>query len=80
MACRDFDRVMPALGFFSNQLLVVAAIGSLVIQLVVMLIPWTSNLLGLSAMPWSDLPMVILLSLIPVTLVEIRKLVFTVPR
>jgi hypothetical protein len=52
----------------------------LVIQLVVMLIPWTSNLLGLSAMPWSDLPMVILLSLIPVTLVEIRKLFFTVPR
>jgi hypothetical protein len=31
-------------------------------------------------MPWSDLPMVILLSLIPVTLVEIRKLFFTVPR
>ncbi|MBM3963918.1 MAG: cation-translocating P-type ATPase [Planctomycetes bacterium] len=80
MACRDFDRVMPALGFFSNQLLVVAAMGSLIIQLVVMLIPWTSNLLGLSAMPWSDLPMVILLSLIPVTLVEIRKLLFTVPR
>lgn len=80
MACRDFDRVMPALGFFSNQLLVVAAIGSLVIQLVVMLIPWTSNLLGLSAMPWSDLPVVILLSLIPVTLVEIRKLLFNVPR
>jgi P-type Ca2+ transporter type 2C len=75
MACRDLHRIMPSLGFFSNKMLVAAAIGSLLVQLIVMLIPWTAEVLGLSAMPWSDWPMVLGLSLIPVSLVEIHKLV-----
>jgi Ca2+-transporting ATPase len=74
MACRDLERVMPSLGLISNPLLVLAAAGSIAVQLLVMGIPWTANLLGLSAMPWSDLPMIVALSLIPVTCVEVYKL------
>ncbi|MFN7730905.1 MAG: cation-translocating P-type ATPase [Pirellula sp.] len=74
MACRDLDRIMPSIGWISNPFLVLAAIGSIAVQLLVMSIPWTANLLGLSAMPWSDLPMIFALSLIPVTCVEVYKL------
>jgi Ca2+-transporting ATPase len=74
MACRDFDRIMPRLGVFSNPFLVLAMIGSLVVQLVAIACPWSASILGLHAMPWSDLPFILFLSLIPVTLVELRKM------
>ncbi len=77
MACRDLDRIMPSVGLFSNPFLVFAMVGSIAIQLAAIAIPWSAEILGLQAMPWSDLPMIILLSLIPVTLVELKKMLFS---
>ncbi len=76
MACRDLDRIMPSVGLFSNPFLVIAMIGSVLIQLAAIAIPWSAEILGLHAMPWSDIPLIILLSLIPVTLVELKKMFF----
>ena len=76
MACRDFDRIIPSVGLFSNPFLVFAVVGSVAIQLAAIAIPWSAEILGLHAMPWSDAPMIILLSLIPVTLVELKKMLF----
>ena len=75
MACRDFVRIMPKVGLFSNPFLVFAVLGSVAIQLAAIACPWSAEILGLSAMPWSDLPMIVLLSLLPVTVVEIKKMV-----
>ncbi len=75
MACRDFVRIMPSVGLFSNPFLVYAVLGSVAIQLAAIACPWSAEILGLSAMPWSDLPMILLLSLLPVTVVEIKKMV-----
>jgi len=76
MACRDLDRIMPSVGLFSNPFLVFAMVGSVAIQLAAITIPWSAEILGLQAMPWSDVPMILLLSLIPVTLVELKKMLF----
>lgn len=75
MACRDLDHIMPSVGLFSNPFLVFAMIGSVAIQLAAIACPWSADILGLSAMPWADLPMILLLSLLPVTVVEIKKMV-----
>ena len=74
LACRDLDRIMPSLGLFSNLFLVLAVIGSVAIQLAAILFPWSADILGLSSMPWTDLPFIVFLSLLPVTFVELRKL------
>jgi P-type Ca2+ transporter type 2C len=73
-ACRDLDRIMPSVGLFTNPFLVMAVIGSVTIQLAAISIPWSADILALDAMPWSDLPIILLLSLLPVTLVELKKL------
>ncbi len=66
---------MPSIGVFSNPFLVIAMVGSVAIQLSAIALPWSAEVLGLDAMPWSDLPVIILLSLIPVTLVGIKKMI-----
>lgn len=75
MACRDLDRIMPSVGLFSNPFLVIAMIVSVLVQLAAIACPWSADILGLQSMPWSDLPIIVLLSLIPVTLVEVYKMV-----
>ncbi|MEQ1827784.1 MAG: cation-translocating P-type ATPase [Pirellula sp.] len=74
MACRDLERIMPSVGVFSNPLLVVAMLASIAIQILAIAFPWSAKILGLQAMPWSDLPLILVLSLIPVTLVEVKKI------
>jgi P-type Ca2+ transporter type 2C len=74
MACRDFDRIMPKLGLFSNPLLALAMLGSVVLQLGAIACPWSAQILGVQDMPWRDLPTILCLSLIPVSIVEIGKL------
>jgi P-type Ca2+ transporter type 2C len=75
MACRDLERIMPSIGLFSNPLLVVAMIGAVLVQLAAIACPWSAHILGLNAMPWNSLPMIFFLSLIPVTIVEFKKLI-----
>jgi Ca2+-transporting ATPase len=74
MACRDLDVTVPQVGVFSNPLLLLAMLAALTIQLIAIATPWSARILGLHPMPWANLPLILGLSLIPVTLVELRKL------
>jgi Ca2+-transporting ATPase len=75
LSCRSFTLTMPRLGFFTNPRLVAGiALGAL-LQLALVLLPSTQKLFGVrtpaSAGDWLA---IILLSLVPVTLIEVGKL------
>jgi Ca2+-transporting ATPase len=74
MACRDFNTIMPKLGFFSNPLLVLAMTGSIAVQFAAIACPWSASLLGLESLQWMDVPFLLVLSIIPVTIVELEKI------
>ncbi len=74
MACRDFNTIMPKLGFFSNPLLVLAMVGSIAVQFAAIACPWSARILGLDALHWGDMPFLLVLSILPVTIVELEKI------
>ena len=76
MGCRSFTKTMPQVGPFSNPSLVVAIVGSVAIQVAVVSIPWSAGLLGATPLTLNDWLIVFGLSLIPVTIVELTKIVY----
>ena len=75
LACRSHTRVMPQLGLFSNRHLLLAMLGSAVLQAAVVSLPGVRYLFDaqypLSATAWA---VIVGLSLLPVTIVEVAKI------
>jgi Ca2+-transporting ATPase len=72
--CRSRTSVMPRLGYFSNpQLLGAIALGCAV-QIMLMVFPPTQRLLKTASLGASGWLLVFILALIPVTFVEVPKL------
>ncbi len=75
-ACRSHWRTLPQLGLFSNLYLLGAIVLSSVVQLSLLWFPLTRKVFFVSAPTFgSDWWLIFLLALVPVTLVEIRKVV-----
>jgi Ca2+-transporting ATPase len=66
---------MPELGFFSNPWLLGAVVCSALLQVLVMMIPVTQRILGVSAGMSGEWILIFAGALIPVTVVEILKLI-----
>jgi Ca2+-transporting ATPase len=75
MGCRSFTKTMPQLGLFSNPSVMLAMIGSIALQFIVISWGVSSSLLDTDPLSTSDWLLVILLALAPVTLVELAKIV-----
>jgi P-type Ca2+ transporter type 2C len=75
-ACRSHWRTLPQLGLFSNPYLLGAIVLSTLMQLSLLWFPLTRKVFFVSAPTFgSDWWLIFLLALVPVTLVEIRKVV-----
>ena len=75
-ACRSHWRTLPQLGLFSNPYLLGAIVLSSVMQLSLLWFPLTRKVFFVSAPAFgSDWWLIFLLALVPVTVVEIRKVV-----
>ncbi len=75
MGCRSFSKTMPQVGPLSNPSLVLALISSVGIQIAVISMTWSAKLLGAVPLSLADWLLVIGLALIPVTVVEVAKVV-----
>ncbi len=65
---------MPQQGWFTNPTIFLAMLLSLIVQVAVVTFPWTSHLLNTVPLGIQEWIVVLLLSLIPVTLIEVYKL------
>jgi Ca2+-transporting ATPase len=74
IGCRSARRTMPELGFFSNRYLLVATIISILLQIGTVTVPGVRHVFGVDELPTWDWWLVFTLALIPVTIVEIIKL------
>jgi len=72
--CRSRTTVMPRLGYFSNPQLLGAIVLGCGVQITLMLIPPTRHLLKTAPLTTSAWLLVVVLALIPVTCVEVPKL------
>lgn len=75
MGCRSFSKTMPQVGPFSNPTIVWAMLGSVVIQIAVISMPWSAGLLGAVPLAVKDWLVVFGFALIPVTIIELTKIV-----
>jgi len=75
MGCRSFSQTMLQVGPLSNPSIVLAMLGSTAIQIGVVSFEWTANLLGATPIGLNDWWIVFGLALLPVTLVELTKIV-----
>jgi Ca2+-transporting ATPase len=73
-ACRSERYTLLELGFFTNRHLLLAICASAALQLGVVLIPIIRPIFEVSSQPGSDWPLVFALAMLPVTIVEIGKL------
>ena len=73
-AARSPDKVFWEVGVLRNAILLVVVIASVALQIAIVLLPWTRNLLHLAPVTWEDVRLALLLGLIPVTMVELGKL------
>lgn len=74
-ACRSQSRTLPELGFTSNPYLFAAIGASVLLQLAVILLPWSQRVFdtcGVGELRWLY---IVILSLAPVTTIELAKLV-----
>jgi Ca2+-transporting ATPase len=74
--CRSHRSTMPELGIFSNPWLFVAIGASVLLQLCVMTIPFASRVFEVTDHLTWEWGLIMILSLIPVTVIEVVKLVF----
>lgn len=74
MGCRSFTKTMPQQGWFTNPTIFLAMLLSLIVQVAVVTFPWTSHLLNTVPLGIQEWIVVLLLSLFPVTLIEVYKL------
>lgn len=76
MGCRSFNKTMPQVGPFSNPSLLFAMLGSVTIQVAAVSIPWSAKLMGAVQLDLFDWAVVVGFALIPVTVVELAKILF----
>jgi Ca2+-transporting ATPase len=74
ISCRSLQRTMPELGFFSNPYLFGAIAISGLLQLIVVSIPYAESFFGAVSLSTREWLLVLGLSLMPVTVIEITKL------
>ncbi len=75
IACRSHARTMPQIGLFSNPQLLGAMAISLVLQLCAVLLPFTHHVFETTReLHWQDGALILALSLVPVTVIELVKL------
>jgi Ca2+-transporting ATPase len=79
-ACRSHRRTLPQIGPFSNPYLFGAIAASAALQFVVVTLPWTRLVFDVPAHPGGDWRYILPLALVPVTIVEVTKLVATAIR
>jgi P-type Ca2+ transporter type 2C len=73
--CRSHRYTMPELGVFSNLWLFGAVAVSVLLQLGIMTIPWTQKVFEVTTLLPREWLLVLLLSVIPVTVIELLKIV-----
>jgi Ca2+-transporting ATPase len=73
--CRSHRYTMPELGVFSNLWLFGAVAVSVLLQLSIMTIPWTQKVFEVTTLLPREWLLVLLLSVIPVTVIELLKIV-----
>ena len=71
--CRSPGDILPELGLFSNPYLLGAVAFSGLLQVVVVTLPLARPLLDITSQPIRDWSMILVLSLLPVTIVEVAK-------
>lgn len=76
VGCRSFSKTMPQLRPFSNMAVVYAVAGTILLQIAVISWPFSASLLGATPLAWEDWIPILLLSLIPVSIFEIGKLIY----
>jgi Ca2+-transporting ATPase len=76
MGCRSFTKTMPQVGPIANPSLVFAVVGSVAIQVAAISMPWSAGLLGAVPLNFNDWLVVFGFALIPVTIVELTKVVY----
>ncbi len=74
IGCRSPHRTMPALGFFSNPYLMIAIVVSVLLQIGTVTMPGVRQVFGVDELPRWDWWLIFVLSLMPVTIVELAKL------
>ena len=74
VACRSQRFTMPELGLFTNPYLFAAIVFSAVLQLRAITLPFASAIFDVPASALSQWPMVLILSIVPATVVELGKL------
>ncbi len=73
--CRSHRYTMPELGVFSNGWLFGAVAISVLLQLGIMAIPWTQTVFEVATLSSWEWLLILLLSVIPVTVIELLKIV-----
>lgn len=74
-ASRSTTRVFWQVGAFSNLILLAVVTASVALQLVILYLPWTEQLFHISRISAADCIMCLVIGLVPVTLIELAKLV-----
>jgi P-type Ca2+ transporter type 2C len=74
-ASRSTTRVFWSVGAFSNALLLGVVLGSVALQLALAVLPFARGVFGLGALGAGDLAACVAIGLVPVTLIELAKLV-----
>ncbi len=75
VACRSPRRTMPELGLFSNRYLMGAIAGSVLLQVGTVTIPGLRSVFGVDEFPAWNWGLIFAISLVPVTIVEVVKLI-----
>ena len=74
IGCRSDHRTAIQLGFFTNPALVMAVVLSALVQLAVVMLPPTQSVLEVGAIPLGEWGLVLGLAVVPVTVLEVAKL------
>jgi Ca2+-transporting ATPase len=74
--CKSLDRSIFKVGLFSNLYLIGAIISTVILQYMVVEIPWLQPIFKTASLNWQEWLLVTLLSLTPILAVELRKWLF----
>ena len=72
--CRSHRYTLPDLGVFSNRWLFCAVAVSVLLQLSIMMIPWSQKVFEVATLLPGEWLLVLLLSIVPVTVIELLKI------
>jgi Ca2+-transporting ATPase len=74
-AARSTKRIFWEVGAFSNLVLLSVVVGSSAIQIAIQELPFAARFFGLGALPPGDLIVCVVFGLVPVTVLEVSKLI-----